>query len=166
MIAGIGEVLFQCFMDNKKLLVCGQNETIADAHCFARSFTQYFESERPALIALALTEEKTSFFTHCSPEKIFSRQIQAMGHPGDILCILTFQTLSPCVRLAIEAAREQEMIVIVIAGQDQQDLVQCAPVDYVLHISSYQNSVVREVMVLILHSLSDVVDCLLLGLEE
>lgn len=98
-----------------KLLICGNGGSAADAQHIAGEFVNRFLIERPALPAIALTTD-TSIITavgnDSSFEQIFSRQIDALGKPGDILLAISTSGKSVNVLNAIAGARQRELLVI------------------------------------------------------
>lgn len=84
--------IIQCFQRGNKILVCGNGGSAGEAQHFVAELVGHFEKERKALPAISLTTD-TSIITAIGNddgfEKIFSRQIEALGKPGDILFILS-----------------------------------------------------------------------------
>ncbi|MEP7101072.1 MAG: SIS domain-containing protein, partial [Burkholderiales bacterium] len=98
---------------------------------------------------------------------IFSKQVQALGAPGDVLLAISTSGNSNNVIAAIEAARAKEMVVIALTGHKggkirdlltETDVLICVPHDRTARI--------QEVHLLTLHCLCDAVDLQLLGEQE
>ena len=102
-----------------KLLLCGNGGSAADCQHVAGEFVNRFLIDRPALPAIALTTDTsniTAIGNDSSFEQIFSRQIEALGNPGDVLMAISTSGNSANVLAAISAARAKEMAVIGLTG--------------------------------------------------
>ena len=169
-IAGAIETITASLLDNGKVLVCGGSGSSGDARRFAAQLVNGFELERPSLAAFALSADASTLApspTDASPQSPFSRQILALGQPGDILLALTTRGDSPRIIDAIRAAHERDMRIIVLSGADglgiaehltTRDIHLCAPTE--------RSARIQELHLLILHCLCDGIDCLLLGVED
>ena len=102
-----------------KILLAGNGGSAADAQHMAGEFVSRFVIERPGLAAIALTTD-TSILTAIGNdygyEKLFSRQVQALGRAGDILIGYSTSGKSPNVLGAFEAARQAGLICIGFTG--------------------------------------------------
>ena len=161
--------LVQCLMNEGKILVCGNGGSAGDAQHFAAELVNRFEVERPPLAAIALTTDSsvlTSIANDYQYDQVFSKQVRALGHPGDILLAISTSGNSRSVIEAILAAHERQMTVIGLTGRNGGMMAELfAEPD--IHICVPHNSTARiqEVHILCLHCLCDAVDCLLMGVE-
>ena len=166
--AGV-EAMVASLMNSGKILACGNGGSAADAQHFAAELIGRFERERPGLAAIALTTDSsilTAVANDYSYDVIFSKQVQGLGNPGDILLGISTSGNSGNVIKAIEAAHEREMRVIVLTGKNggkirnllrEGDIEICVPADRTARI--------QEVHLLTIHCLCDGIDCALLGEE-
>jgi D-sedoheptulose 7-phosphate isomerase len=164
------ETMTACLLGNGKILACGNGGSAADAQHFAAELVNRFEMERPPLAAIALTTDSstlTSIANDYSYNQVFSKQVQALGQPGDVLLAISTSGNSANVIEAIHAAHDREMRVVALTGKDggriagllkEPDLNLCVP--------SARTARIQEVHLLALHCLCDGIDCLLLGVEE
>lgn len=169
-IAGAVEVMTASLLNNGKILACGNGGSAADAQHFAAELVNRFELERPPLAAVALTTDSstlTSIANDYDFTQVFSKQVRALGQPGDVLLAISTSGNSPNVAEAITAAHEREMRVIALTGKGggrigemlaDDDIHLCVPADRTARI--------QEVHLLVLHCLCDGIDCLLLGVED
>jgi D-sedoheptulose 7-phosphate isomerase len=157
-IAGAVESMTASLLSNGKILACGNGGSAADAQHFAAELVNRFEMERPPLAAVALTTDSsilTSIANDYDYVQVFSKQVRALGQPGDILLAISTSGNSANVIEAINAAHEREMRV----GQLRPaDIHICVPTDRTARI--------QEVHLLVLHCLCDGIDCMLLGVED
>ena len=109
----------KCIRDGGKILLAGNGGSAADAQHIAGEFVSRFAFDRPGLAAIALTTD-TSILTAIGNdygyEKLFARQIQALGKRGDVFIGYSTSGKSPNVLLAFEEARKSEMLCIGFSG--------------------------------------------------
>ena len=102
-----------------KLLFAGNGGSAADAQHMAGEFVSRFEFDRPGLAAVALTTD-TSILTAIGNdygyERLFARQVQALGRPGDVLLVYSTSGRSPNILRALEAARAQALVTVGLTG--------------------------------------------------
>lgn len=108
-----------------KLLLCGNGGSAADAQHIAAEFMVRYKHDRKPIPAIALTTD-TSVLTATANDfsfnEVFSRQVAALGHSGDVLWAFTTSGLSPNVRNAVHVANERGMYVIVFTSKTAADL--------------------------------------------
>ena len=87
-IAEGAQVFFDCVTNDGKILCCGNGGSAADAQHFAAELLNRFEKERPGMECVALTTDSsvlTSIGNDYDFNQIFSKQVRALGLPGDSL---------------------------------------------------------------------------------
>ena len=136
----------QCLLADGKILACGNGGSAADAQHFAAEMLNRFEMERPGLAAIALTTDTstlTSIANDYDFDQIFSKQVRALGHSGDLLLAISTSGNSRNVIQAISAAHERGMSVIALTGKGGGQMAEilmpgdihlCAPGDRTAHI--------------------------------
>lgn len=158
-------LMHQALASEKKILACGNGGSAADAQHFAAELVGRFERERHELPAIALSTDSsilTAIANDYSYEVIFSKQVRALGHAGDVLLGISTSGNSANVIAAIEAAHLKGMSVIAFTGKDggkiknilkNSDVHLCVPADRTARI--------QETHLLLLHCLCDGVDHLM-----
>ncbi len=169
-IADAVQALLACVTSGGKVLSCGNGGSAADAQHFSAEFVGRFERERPELAAVALTTD-TSIITAIANDydfnSIFSRQVRALGQPGDVLLAISTSGNSANVLAAIEAAHERDMVVIGLSGRNGGKMAQVLrDTDVHICVPHERTARIQEVHLLTLHCLCDAVDTLLLGDQE
>lgn len=159
-----------CITAGGKVLACGNGGSASDAQHFAAEFVGRFERERPGLAALALTTD-TSILTAIGNDydfnQIFSKQVQALGNPGDVLLALSTSGNSANVLAAVEAAQSKEMTVIALTGRNGGKLAgQLTETDVHICVPHERTARIQEVHLLSLHCICDAVDLQLLGEQD
>ncbi len=169
-IAAAVGALLMCVTGGGKVMACGNGGSAADAQHFAAEFVGRFERERPELGAIALSTDSsiiTAIANDYNFDQIFSKQVRALGQPGDVLLAISTSGNSRNVLAAIEAAHERDLIVVALTGKGggkigqvlrETDVHICVPHDRTARI--------QEVHLLVLHCLCDGVDSQLLGEQE
>ena len=169
-IADAVSALVGCITSGGKVLSCGNGGSAGDAQHFAAEFVGRFERERPGLAAIALTTDSsilTAIGNDSDFNAIFSKQVQALGAPGDVLLAITTSGNSANVVAAVEAARAKDMTVIALTGHKGgrlRDLLQ--ETDVMICVPHDRTARIQEVHLLVLHCLCDAVDLQLLGEQE
>ena len=169
-IADAVSAVVGCITGGGKVLACGNGGSASDAQHFAAEFIGRFERERPGLAAIALTVD-TSILTAIGNDydfnQVFSKQVQALGQPGDVLLAITTSGNSANVLAAVEAAHAKEMTVIALTGRGGGKMnQQLSETDVHICVPHERTARVQEVHILALHCLCDAVDLQLLGEQE
>lgn len=142
-----------------RILVCGNGGSAADAQHLAAELSGRYVKERQALAGIALTTDTsalTAIGNDYGFERIFSRQVEALGRPGDLLVGISTSGNSPNVILAMEAAKEQGMKTLGLLGRDGGKLKGIC--DEALVVPSSTTARIQEVHQMIYHFWCEVID--------
>lgn len=157
-----GAQLVQCLQQGGKVLSCGNGGSAGDAQHFAAELLNRFETERRGLPAVALTTDSstlTSIANDYHYDKIFSRQVLALGRQGDILLAISTSGNSPNVVQAIQAAQDVGMSVIALTGRDGGAMASLLTAnDCELRVPAQRTARIQEVHLLLIHCLCYAVD--------
>ncbi|NKB38933.1 MAG: phosphoheptose isomerase [Gammaproteobacteria bacterium] len=168
-IAATAEMMTACFLAEGKILSCGNGGSAGDAQHFSSEMLNRFEMERPGLPAVALTTDSstlTSIANDYQFADIFSKQVRALGQPGDVLLAISTSGESQNVIHAIDAAHDRDMRVVALTGREGgqiADLVQEEDIE--IRVPSWSTARIQEVHLMIIHSICDLIDRRLLGQE-
>jgi D-sedoheptulose 7-phosphate isomerase len=169
-IADAVNALVGCITAGGKVMACGNGGSAADAQHFAAEFVGRFERERPGLAAIALTTDSsilTAVGNDYDFNSIFSKQVQALGTPGDVLLAISTSGNSANVVAAMEAARAKDMVVIAMTGHKGGKMREMlTETDVLICVPHERTARIQEVHLLVLHCLCDAVDLQLLGDQE
>lgn len=148
-----------CFARGGKVLLCGNGGSASDAQHLSGEFVNRFKIDRPPLPAIALstdTSVMTAIGNDFSFDDIFSKQVQALGRPGDVLIGISTSGGSANVLRAVEAARSAGVITIGLTGRDGGAMAGCC--DISLNVAEQVTAVVQEVHIAIGHLLCELAD--------
>jgi len=166
-LATAAQMITHCLLGGGKVLSCGNGGSAGDAQHFSSEMLNRFEMERPGLPAVALTTDSstlTSIANDYSYDQVFSKQVSALGQPGDILLAISTSGNSTNVNRAIEAAHEREMQVIALSGKQGGDMASLLSSDDVeIRVPSDSTARIQEVHLLAIHCICDLVDHQLIG---
>ena len=165
-----GDKIVQCMLNNGKILSCGNGGSAADAQHFSAELVNRFEKERPGLPAFALTTDSstlTAIANDYDYNQIFSKQITALGQPGDVLLAISTSGNSANVLEAINASHEREMIIVALTGKDGGSIARLLKEqDTEIRIPSNRTARIQEVHLLVIHCLCDFIDTQLFGGDD
>ena len=108
-----------------KLLFAGNGGSAADAQHWAAELVSRFQKERPGLAAIALTTDSSilsAIGNDYGFERVFARQVEALGMPGDVLALISTSGRSANVLRAAEVARARSLQVIGFTGREGGEL--------------------------------------------
>jgi len=130
-----------------KVLLAGNGGSAADAQHIAGEFVSRFNFDRPGLAAFALTVDSsvmTAIGNDYGYEKLFERQIQATGRPGDIFWGYSTSGRSPNILRALEAARAAGMFSVGFTGNGPGAAEMRARADICIEIPSASTPKIQE----------------------
>jgi len=164
------QVMVNSLLSEGKILCCGNGGSAGDSQHFSSELLNRFERERPSLPAIALTTDTstlTSIANDYSYEQIFSKQIRALGQPGDVLLAISTSGNSANVLQAIQAAHDRDMLVVALTGRDGGAMASLLlPEDVEIRVPARSTARIQEVHLLAIHCLCDLIDRQLFGSEE
>jgi D-sedoheptulose 7-phosphate isomerase len=158
----LAEKIAAAFTSDRKLMLCGNGGSAADAQHIAAEFVNRYTLERPPLPALALTTDTsiiTSIGNDYSFDDVFSKQIKALGMEGDILLVITTSGESKNLLSAVKAARRLGIYTAGFTGGSKGKLVNL--VDLVLIADTDLTPRIQEAHILAGHILCHLVDYIL-----
>ena len=165
-----GDRIVQCMLNNGKILSCGNGGSAADAQHFSAELINRFEKERPGLPAFALTTDSstlTAIANDYDYNQIFSKQITALGQPGDVLLAISTSGNSGNVLEAVKASHEREMSIVALTGKDGGSIAGLLKEqDIEIRIPSNRTARIQEVHLLVIHCLCDFIDTQLFGGDD
>jgi D-sedoheptulose 7-phosphate isomerase len=154
----LAALLAERFAASNKVLICGNGGSACDAMHFAEELTGRFRADRPPLAAIACTDpgHLTCTANDFGFEHVFSRWVEALGKPGDVLILLSTSGDSPNILKAAEAGEARRLTTIALLGKDGGKLRgRC---DHELIVPGEGSDRIQELHMLILHTLVEGVE--------
>ena len=148
-----------CIRAGGKILLAGNGGSAADAQHIAGEFVSRFAFDRPGLAAIALTTD-TSILTAIGNDygydRLFSRQVQALGNKGDIFIAYSTSGKSPNILHALEEARVRGLVCVGLTGNRGGPMHELC--DYLLEVPSSDTPKVQEGHLVLGHILCGLVE--------
>jgi D-sedoheptulose 7-phosphate isomerase len=142
-----------------KLLVCGNGGSAADSQHVATELTVRYLADRRAIPAIALTVDSSTLTAAANDlgfEQVFSRQVEALGAPGDVLLAISTSGNSPNVLRAAEAARAAGLVTVALTGKSGGRLA--GLVDHCICVPSDHTPQIQEAHLVIEHLLCEALE--------
>ena len=154
-----GDLILNTVSCGKKVLICGNGGSAADAQHIAAEFVGRYETERRALPAIALTTDTsalTALANDYSFERIFARQVEALAVDGDQLIAISTSGNSPNVIAAVMEARRKGCTVVGMTGAGGKKLASLC--DACLMVPSSRTARIQEAHITVAHIWCEMVD--------
>jgi D-sedoheptulose 7-phosphate isomerase len=146
------------------LFFAGNGGSAADAQHLATEYVVRYQTNRPAMRAIALTTD-TSLLTACANDlgfdEVFARQVEALAEPGDLLVLHSTSGESPNVIRAAQSAKARGVAVVALLGRSGGQLKDL--VDLALIVPSSDTAHIQELHLAIEHVICDLVEDRLKG---
>ncbi len=152
-------LVVDCLKKKNKLLFFGNGGSASDSQHLAAEFVGRYESERQGLPAIALTTDTailTAVGNDYGFDRVFDRQIEALGRVGDVAFAISTSGNSPNVISGVKKAKEKGLTTIGFLGRDGGKLK--ALVDLAIVVPSAKTSRIQETHLMIGHILCERVD--------
>jgi D-sedoheptulose 7-phosphate isomerase len=163
-VARIAEMLVAALQGGGKLLAFGNGGSAGDAQHICAEFVGRFAFDRPALPALALsvnTSCVTAIGNDYGFDNVFSRQVEALGRPGDIAIGISTSGNSPNVLCGLSAASRLGLRTAALTGETGGKLKNCA--EYCVCVPSKETPRIQECHILVGHIIADIVEQTMFG---
>jgi len=158
-IEKVAEEIIRAFKNDKKVLLCGNGGSAADAQHIAAEFSGKFYFDREPLFAEAL-HTNTSFLTSVANDfsynEVFARAVKAMGRKGDILIGISASGNSLNVTKAIEMANKMKMVSIGLSGKTGGKMRDICK--YLIKVPSTDTPRIQESHILVGHIICEIVE--------
>ncbi len=167
-VARAAQALVAALTAGSRVFVAGLGRTAALAQWFAADLVGPFERERPALAAIALCGEAVGPSASAgAQEPVLARQVEALGHPGDVLVLIEACVGQPGLAATLRAARSADMTLVVLTGRDGGALgAALGETDVLIAVPHERAARAFEAQLLVLNALADAIDFQLLGEQE
>ncbi len=149
-----GELMAECIRNNHKIISCGNGGSMSDAMHFAEELTGLFRDLRPAIPAISISDPShiTCAANDFGFEHVFSRFIEGIGQPGDVLLAISTSGNSPNIVNAALAAGKKKMKIVALTGKDGGKLTDHCDIEIRAPYSKHSDRT-QEIHIIIIHNL-------------
>jgi len=163
-IENAGALIVNSFKQKGKLMSCGNGGSMCDAMHFAEELSGRFRNNRPSLPAMAISDPSymSCVINDYGADAVFSRFIEGMGFPGDVLIAISTSGNSQNVINAAQTAKAKGMMVIALTGKTGGELAALADVEIRAPQSEYADRV-QEIHIKVIHSLIHYIELNMFG---
>jgi len=153
-IEAAANLIAEAIHKSGKVISCGNGGSHCDAMHFAEELTGRYRENRKPIAALSISDPShiTCVANDYGFEFIFSRYVEALGQPGDILFAISTSGNSANVLKAVEAAKQKQMKVIALTGKDGGKLGPMADIEIRVQHMGYADRI-QEIHIKIIHIL-------------
>jgi D-sedoheptulose 7-phosphate isomerase len=158
-VLGVVDLLAAAFRDGRRVLVFGNGGSASDAQHFAAELVGRFQRERRAVAAIALTTDTsilTAIGNDCGFDRVFARQVEALGEHGDVAIGITTSGGSKNIVEAFAIARARGLTTVAVTGRDGGEAGKMADVH--LNVADRSTARVQEVHRTLLHVICELVE--------
>ena len=159
LIAQAGLEIKQALLNGKKILTAGNGGSAADALHLAEELVGRFDKERPSLPALALCADTTLLTcigNDYGYDRLFSRQIEGLGQPGDVFVVFTTSGNSNNLILGLQTAKVKGLKTIAVLGKTGGKALGLADIEIIVPSSSTAR--IQELHTFILHNWLSIIE--------
>lgn len=159
-INAAANMIAESFTKGNKILTCGNGGSASDAQHFAAEFINSFSKtlKRKALPAISLNSDSsvlTAIANDTQFAKVFSRQVEAVGKPGDVLVVFSTSGKSENCINALITAKQKELSTIVFT---QKNRISLTLSDIVIAVPSIDTQIIQECHIVAYHLIADLVE--------
>jgi D-sedoheptulose 7-phosphate isomerase len=158
-ISQVSQEIINAFKNDKKVLLCGNGGSAADAQHIAAELSGRFYFDRDPLFAEALhvnTSYITAVANDYSYDEVYSRLVKAKGRAGDILIGISTSGNSKNIIKAIEVANEIGMISVGMTGETGGKMKDICK--YLINVPSNNTPRIQEAHIMIGHIICEIVE--------
>lgn len=158
-VADITDAVTDALRAGGKLLTAGNGGSAGDAQHIAGEFVSRLNYDRAPAAAIALTTDTsviTAIGNDYGYDKVFERQVLALGRAGDVFMAISTSGRSPSILKAMHAARQQGMVVIGMTGRTGGDMPPIA--DLMLHVPSESTPLIQQLHITAAHIICGMVE--------
>ncbi|MBG0791591.1 MAG: D-sedoheptulose 7-phosphate isomerase [Desulfovibrionaceae bacterium] len=159
LVVDIARAMAVCLAGGGKVMFCGNGGSAADSQHLAAEFTNRIKLERPPLPGLALTTDTsalTAIGNDYSFDEIFSKQVLALGRPGDMLVGFSTSGTSSNVIRALREARRNDIVTVGLTGQSGAEMSSVS--DFLVTVPSAETAIIQEIHIAAGHMFCFLVD--------
>lgn len=158
-IADAAEAMIQCIKQGGKIFSCGNGGSHCDAMHFAEELTGRYRNNRPGIPAIAISDSShiTCVGNDYGYDAVFSRYLEALGKPGDIVLGISTSGNSQNILSALETAKKIGMLTVGLTGKTGGRMASICDIEIRAPHSEYADRA-QEIHIKVIHSLIDSIE--------
>jgi D-sedoheptulose 7-phosphate isomerase len=160
----IADIIIAALRAGNKLLLAGNGGSAGDAQHIAAEITGRYKVDRPAYAAIALTTDTsalTAIANDYGYDKVFSRQVEAIGTRGDVLLALSTSGRSPSILDALRSARGRGLVTVGFTGDNGGAMA--AACDHLLVAPSDDTPIIQQIHLAVAHGICEAIEQAMIG---
>lgn len=161
------DAIVNALLNDGKIVTCANGNANVIAQYFCTAFLNRFEQDRPALPAINLGADATTYSAICRDNRFndtYSRQVKAIGKPGDLLFVIVDDGHKANLIQAIQAAHDREMSVVVLSAKEKSDITSLMHTeDHEIALNDLSPTEATPLLLLVINALCSLVDGKLFG---
>lgn len=161
------DAFVNALLNDGKIVTCANGNANVIAQYFCTALLNRFEQDRPALPAINLGADATTYSAICRDNRFndtFSRQVKAIGKPGDLLFAIVDDGHKANLIQAIQAAHDREMNVVVLSAREKSDITSLMhSEDHEIALNDLTPTEATPILMVVINALCSLVDEKLFG---
>lgn len=166
-IGTVADAFVATLLQDGKIIACANGNANVLTQYLCTALLSRFDQDRPALPAINLGADATTYSAICRDNRFndtFSRQVRAVGKPGDLLFVVVDDGHKANLIQAIQAAHDREMMVVVLSAREKSDITSLMhPEDHEVALNDLSPHEATPLMMVIINALCDQIDAKLFG---
>lgn len=166
-ISQTADAIVETLLADGKIITCANGNANILAQYFCTALLNRFDQDRPALPAINLGADATTYSAICRDNRFndtFSRQVRAIGKPHDLLIAIVDDGHKANLIQAIQAAHDREMRVVILSAKEKTDITSLLhPEDHEIALNNLSPSEAGPILLVILNALCALIDNKLFG---
>ncbi|TAH00530.1 MAG: D-sedoheptulose 7-phosphate isomerase [Sphingobacteriales bacterium] len=158
-IAKAGDVILEAIKTSNKIISCGNGGSMCDAMHFAEELSGRYKHDRKALPAISISDAShiTCVANDYGFDQIFSRFLEALGQPGDVLFAISTSGNSQNILNAIAVAQQKNMKIIALTGKTGGKIASLCDIEIRAPYSEFSDRA-QEIHIKVIHSIIDYIE--------
>ncbi|NEV77759.1 D-sedoheptulose 7-phosphate isomerase [Rhodopseudomonas sp. BR0C11] len=158
----IAAASIKALQQGRKILLAGNGGSAADAQHIAAEIIGRYKRDRAAWPAVALTTDTSALTAIANDygfERVFARQVEGLGQPGDVFIGITTSGRSPNILAALEVARQRGLVTVGMTGPSGGSMGTLC--DYLLIAPAPETALVQQIHLMAAHAICDEIEVVL-----
>lgn len=155
----IAAASIQALQQGRKILLAGNGGSAADAQHIAAEIIGRYKRDRAAWPAVALTTDTSALTAIANDygfERVFARQVEGLGQPGDVFIGITTSGRSPNILAALEVARQRGLVTVGMTGPSGGSMGTLC--DHLLIAPAPETALVQQIHLMAAHAICDEIE--------